>query len=226
MTNPSSDEIFQVLGSKTRRDILSALASEPMYFNQLSKKVGIGQQSMLRHMKHLEDVGFVKSYDEKSDLGAPDRKFYCLDSSFILSVSSSKDEFSIKYNSLESKKNKQAEKLRNKMSSFKKSNDALDYIQNNLSDIDKEISKLESRLQHLHEVRQVLLHKTNDIGKSDFTKIQRKVLYDLVTGNPKNISSISHRINENNLQVKNALDQINIQLENGTISKKAGELLV
>ena len=55
------DFIFYVLGNKTRRDILSALSDEPMYFNQVSNEVGIGQQAMLRHMETLEDAGFVST---------------------------------------------------------------------------------------------------------------------------------------------------------------------
>ncbi|KKK93268.1 hypothetical protein LCGC14_2694570, partial [marine sediment metagenome] len=166
MTQKNLDSIFGVLGSKTRRDILTNLSSEPMYFNQLSKKIGIGQQAMLRHMKTLHTAGFVKPYEEKSDLGAPDRKFYRLDSSFILSISSSKDEFSIKHDGLESLKNKQATKLRNKISSMLNSGSTLDFIHDNLIEVDQEILKLETRLQHLREVRQVLLHRTNEIGIS------------------------------------------------------------
>src|SRR5437660_7118153 len=92
------DCVFYVLGNRTRRDILSTLSDEPMYFNQVSKEVGIGQQAMLRHMNTLEDVGFVNTHGEKSDLGAPDRKYYSLDSSFNLTISLSKDEFTIDYN--------------------------------------------------------------------------------------------------------------------------------
>src|SRR5438132_56207 len=55
------DFIFYVLGNKTRRDILPALSDEPMYINQVSNEVGIGQQAMLRHMETLEDAGFVST---------------------------------------------------------------------------------------------------------------------------------------------------------------------
>ena len=137
MIKPNLQTIFDVLGNKTRRDILTNLSSEPMYFNQLTKKVGIGQQAILRHMKTLEDAGFVQTYDEKSNLGAPDRKFYRLNSSFILSVSSSKDEFSITCNSLDSKNNKQATKLQNKMVSINKANNTLDFIHENLLFLEK-----------------------------------------------------------------------------------------
>src|SRR5579883_2585200 len=91
------DEIFHLLGNKSRRDILLALSDEPMYFNQISKKIGIGQQAMLRHMKELENAGFVSTYGEKSEFGAPERKYYHLDSSFNLSISLSEDAFSIDY---------------------------------------------------------------------------------------------------------------------------------
>ena len=225
MTQKNLDSIFEVLGSKTRRDILTNLSSEPMYFNQLSKKIGIGQQAMLRHMKTLHTAGFVKPYEEKSDLGAPDRKFYRLDSSFILSISSSKDEFSIKHDGLESLKNKQATKLRNKISSMLNSGSTLDFIHDNLIEVDQEILKLETRLQHLREIRQVLIHRTNEIGKSDFNRIERKVLYELVTEEPFSVGSISNQTEENKVDVRSAMDQINVQLVKGIVSNKAEDLL-
>ena len=226
MTQKNLDSIFEVLGSKTRRDILTNLSSEPMYFNQLSKKIGIGQQAMLRHMKTLHAAGFVKPYEEKSDLGAPDRKFYRLDSSFILSISSSKDEFTINHEGLESLGNKQATKLRNKISSMINSGSTLDFIHDNLIEVDQEILKLETRLQHLREIRQVLIHRTNEIGKSDFNRIERKVLYELVTEEPFSVGSVSNQTEENKVDVRSAMDQINVQLVKGVVSNKAGVLLI
>jgi ArsR family transcriptional regulator len=45
------DIILDIIGNNTRRKILATLAQEPMYFNQLAKEIGIGQQAILRHMK-------------------------------------------------------------------------------------------------------------------------------------------------------------------------------
>lgn len=224
MTRPDIDSIFQVLGSKTRRDILASLSSEPMYFNQLSKKIGIGQQAMLRHMKTLHTSGFVQPYDEKSDLGAPDRKFYRLNSSFTLSVYSSEDEFSIKHENLSPEKNKQASKLQNKMSSMKSG--TIDFIHDTITELDQEILELETRLQHLREVRQVLLQRTHEIGTSDFDRIERKVLYQLVTEDPLSVNALSNLIDETRSDVRAALEQINSKLEKGVVSKKAQELIV
>src|ERR671938_1506160 len=90
-----SNLILTILGNETRRKILSVLSQEPMYFNQLSKEIGIGQQAILRHMQALENRGLIKTYAEKSDLGAPDRKYYRLSSSFSLTIALSQDSFSI-----------------------------------------------------------------------------------------------------------------------------------
>jgi ArsR family transcriptional regulator len=80
------DLILDIIGNNTRRKILATLAQEPMYFNQLAKEIGIEQQAILRHMKTLEDMGLIESYAEKSNLGAPDRKYYRLNSSFSLTI--------------------------------------------------------------------------------------------------------------------------------------------
>ena len=89
------DMILDIIGNNTRRRILATLAREPMYFNQLAKEIAIGQQAILRHMKTLEDMGLIESYGEKSNLGAPDRKYYRLSSSFSLTICLSEDAFSI-----------------------------------------------------------------------------------------------------------------------------------
>jgi ArsR family transcriptional regulator len=65
--------ILDILGNSTRRRILFLLSKEPLYFNQLSKIIGIGQQSILRHMKILEDSGLIETYTQESNLGAPNR---------------------------------------------------------------------------------------------------------------------------------------------------------
>jgi ArsR family transcriptional regulator len=78
---------LDILGNNTRRKILAVLSYEPMYFNQLAKELGVGQQAILRHLQALEDSGLIEAYAEKSEFGAPDRKYYRLNESFILTIS-------------------------------------------------------------------------------------------------------------------------------------------
>ncbi|MFB5597601.1 MAG: ArsR/SmtB family transcription factor, partial [Nitrosopumilaceae archaeon] len=198
--------------------------SEPMYFNQLTKKIGIGQQAMLRHLRALEEVGFIQTYSEKSELGAPDRKFYKLDSSFVLSIFSTQDEFSIKFDSLSPSSNKKASDLKDKVTDVKQF-DALDVILEKLTKIDVEIKALQEKLHELNEMRQVLLHRTHQIGKSKYDRIGQKVLYQLVTEEHSSIKSMSEKVDEDKKDVRNALDEINLELNQGGLRDKAGELL-
>jgi ArsR family transcriptional regulator len=62
--------LLDVLGNETRRRILNLISHEPMYFNQLAREIGTGQQAILRHVKILEDSGLIESYAKKSDLRA------------------------------------------------------------------------------------------------------------------------------------------------------------
>jgi predicted transcriptional regulator len=54
----------------------------------------------LRHIQALEEGGFVKTYEEKSHLGAPNRKYYFLSSTISLTISMSQDSFTIANNQL------------------------------------------------------------------------------------------------------------------------------
>jgi ArsR family transcriptional regulator len=62
-----SNLILDILGNDTRRKILAVLSQEPMYFNQLAKEIGVGQQAILRHLQALEEGGLIETYAEKSD---------------------------------------------------------------------------------------------------------------------------------------------------------------
>jgi ArsR family transcriptional regulator len=59
------DLVLDAIGNSTRRKITTTLSKEPMYFNQLSKQIGIRQQAILRHVRSLEENGLISSYVEK-----------------------------------------------------------------------------------------------------------------------------------------------------------------
>ena len=62
-------------------------------------------------MKTLEDMGLIESYAEKSNLGAPDRKYYRLNSSFSLTICLSEDAFSIKSHKIEQYRHEESDKF-------------------------------------------------------------------------------------------------------------------
>src|SRR5574337_511363 len=209
------DSIFHVLGNKARRDILSTLSDEPMYFNQVSKQIGIGQQAMLRHMQTLEDSGFVSTYGEKSKLGAPDRKYYRLNSSFNLSISLSEDEFTIDYE--EKTHGNNSEKLFDDR--FQQiSNDpslALWSLKNNLAVMDVEIGNLQGKINDLKVIRQIILHKIHQIGQENFSDLERRIVYTMMRKTPSSLIELSKLIGESKFEVKGALEDLQNKMNKG-----------
>jgi ArsR family transcriptional regulator len=207
--------ILDIIGNNTRRKILATLAREPMYFNQLAKEIDVGQQAILRHMKALEDIGLVASYAEKSNLGAPDRKYYRLNSSFSMNISISQDSFSIENRKIEQYRYKESDKFYKEYDLLAQVDDVqtLKQLQANLSNIEKEISTLDSRLNDLRALKQLIVRHLHKIAKDNFEKeFERKILYTIIEEAPQSISEIANKLNEKPSRVRNALHSINKKL--------------
>jgi ArsR family transcriptional regulator len=212
-TPPLADTsmLLDVLGNETRRRILNLISHEPMYFNQLAKEIRTGQQAILRHVKILEDTGLIESYAMRSDLGAPDRKYYRVNTSFNLSISVSNDNFTVKNEGIEELRYKEADALykkfdeldsivlshnndntrdesidRNTKGNQQKSIMSLDQIllklQQNLEDTEGQILHLESRLNDLRALKQSILKKIHDIEKENFDDIERRLICSIMEG--------------------------------------------
>lgn len=202
--------LFDILGNETRRRILNLISHEPMYFNQLAKEIQTGQQAILRHVKILEDTGLIKSYSMRSELGAPDRKYYRVNSSFNLSISISNDNFTVRNEDIEELRYKEADALykkfdeldsiilshdkntldessnRNTRSNQRKSVMSLDQIllklQQNLEDTEGQILHLESRLNDLRALKQAIIKKIHDIEKENFDDLERRLICSIMEG--------------------------------------------
>jgi ArsR family transcriptional regulator len=210
-TLADTDVLLDVLGNETRRRILNLISHEPMYFNQLAKEIRTGQQAILRHVKILEDTGLIESYAMRSDLGAPDRKYYRVSSSFNLNISISNDNFTVRNEGIEELRYEEADTLyknfdeldslflnhnndnaldesidRNTKSNQRKSIMSLDQIllklQQNLEDTEGQILHLESRLNDLRALKQSILKKIHDIEKENFDDIERRLICSIMEG--------------------------------------------
>lgn len=206
------DMILDIIGNNTRRRILATLAREPMYFNQLAKEIAIGQQAILRHMKTLEDMGLIESYGEKSNLGAPDRKYYRLSSSFSLTICLSEDAFSIENRKIEQYRHKESDKFYKEYDLLAQENDGktLNQLQNNLIRIEKEISNLDSRLNDLRALKQLIVNRLHKIAKDNFEEeLERRILHTIIGDSPKSVSELANRLNEKPSRIRNTLNEMN-----------------
>jgi ArsR family transcriptional regulator len=203
-----------------------------MYFNQLAKEIGVGQQAVLRHMQALENSGLIETYTEKSDLGAPDRKYYRLNSSFSLTISISNDAFSIENHKIVESRYKESDKFYKKFGSTtakEGTGHALSSLQGSLTDLDNEISNLETRLNDLRALKQLILHRIHEIGKNNFDLLERRILYSIIitrTGeeggeekSPKSIYDLAEMLNEKESRIRNALASIYSKIDNESAKK-------
>lgn len=69
------EAILDVMGCKTRRDILNLLTQEPRFVSEISKELEIGQKAIIEHLKAMEELGLLSSSFQKIERGRP-RKYY------------------------------------------------------------------------------------------------------------------------------------------------------
>ena len=87
------DESLSILENPTRRLILRHLVKEPHYPLQLSELLDVSQQAVVKHLKVLEEAGFVDSEMKKSDKGGPPKKVYRVNQSFSIRLDLGPDLF-------------------------------------------------------------------------------------------------------------------------------------
>jgi ArsR family transcriptional regulator len=220
-----ADLILDILGNDTRRKILTVLAEEPMYFNQLAKEIGIGQQAVLRHLQALEDIGLIESFGEKSDFGAPDRKYYRLNDSFILTISLSEDDFTVTKQDIIESRLKESKKYYKNIDAMPEGpGEALPILQENVADIDAEISALKSRLNDLYALKQLVLSKLHKIGINSFEEDERRILYKIVEKSPQSITELSDLVGQKESNLKDLIREMRSKIDKDTAKTLFGNL--
>jgi ArsR family transcriptional regulator len=213
--------ILDILGNSTRRRILHILSKEPLYFNQLAKIIGIGQQAILRHMKILEDSKLIEAYTKESNRGGPDRKYYRLVAAFSMNMTFSKDGLFFTNNKIKDSNYEEYKKFykvyqkyileynNKKNKNFHKLGLLLDLLKNTLEQIEIEISNHESKINELYALRQIILDNLHQIGRDNFDFLERHIIYSFMQRiSPTSIAELTHNLNENEATVKNSIKKL------------------
>ena len=69
------EDILDVMGCKTRRNILDLIKDEPRFVSQISRELEIGQKAIIEHLRAMENTGLLNSSFRKIERGRP-RKYY------------------------------------------------------------------------------------------------------------------------------------------------------
>jgi len=79
------DQILDMLGNDTRREILQLLSEGPCYVSQVSQELNVGQKAIIEHLKLMHHAGILETRDKKIEKGRP-RKYYDISQEVILEV--------------------------------------------------------------------------------------------------------------------------------------------
>ena len=98
--DPSGDidveDILDVMGCKTRRDIINLLREEPMFVSEISNELDIGQKAIIAHLRAMEDIGILNSSYKKILRGRP-RKYYDLQNEVNIHITINRNNFDVQF---------------------------------------------------------------------------------------------------------------------------------
>lgn len=90
--NVSMENILDIMGSRTRREIINLLREEPRFVSEISKELDIGQKAIIEHLRTMEEVGLLKSSYKKILRGRP-RKYYDMPNDVTVNIIITKNIF-------------------------------------------------------------------------------------------------------------------------------------
>ena len=208
--NQEIGQLLDLLGNNTRRRILESLTNEPKYFIQLSKEIGVSQQAVLKHLFLLENFGLIESFKAKSNLAAPDRKYFQLNRSVYLSIGITGNSMEIKMenikgpNKIRSKNNMAIE---SKVGSIKKDKEITDILKNTKHKLEllaKRMQELEDEKIHLLKEKQQILEITHQVIRESLEEdLARRILYsNLISREITDIEELSEILNTREKEIK------------------------
>ena len=208
--NPEIGELLDLLGNNTRRRILESLTNEPKYFIQLSKEIGVSQQAVLKHLFLLENFGLIESFKAKSNLAAPDRKYFQLNRSVHLSIGITGNSMEIKMvnikgpNKIRSKNNMAIESKEVSIKKDKEITDILKNTKHKLELLAKRMQELEDEKIHLLKEKQHILEITHQVIRESLEEdLARRILYsNLISREITDIEKLSEILNTREKEIK------------------------
>jgi len=78
-----NEELFDILGNRTRRQILRLLSGRPCFMTELSSELDVGQKAVNEHITALQRAGIIEMRIERQLRGRP-RKYIQLSHSFSI----------------------------------------------------------------------------------------------------------------------------------------------
>lgn len=92
--NQNMEVILDVMGCKTRRDIINLLREEPRFVSEISRELDIGQKAIIEHLRAMEEAGILSSFFRKIERGRP-RKYYDISRDIHVNITINRNTFRV-----------------------------------------------------------------------------------------------------------------------------------
>lgn len=94
------EQLLDILGNETRREILQMLTERRCYVSQISEELNIGQKAIIEHLEIMRSAGLLEPHFEKVEKGRP-RKYFNVTQNFVIEVNLLSNFFDVKLHSPE-----------------------------------------------------------------------------------------------------------------------------
>jgi len=218
--NLDIEKVLDILGNETRRRILRYLAEEPRYFIQLSKELGVSQQAVLKHLEILQALNLVESFAEKSDLAGPDRKYYRLNRSLILTIGLSEDVFRMKMREYDNTEEAMTnltgfEEAWQKILDTEEIAELILKSKKLINKIDENIIRIDERRSDVVRLRQDVTNLVHEKIRSIFnSKLERRIIYSLIESPEKlDIENLAEEFDVREKEIIQSIKEIQKKLK-------------
>ncbi len=215
------DDALSVFQNKARRDILERLVREPHYPLQIANQIGISQQAVMKHLKFLENKGFVVRYQVASNKGGPPKNIYSVQESISIRIDLGPDLFQCTQRNLPSGGPlKLSRKLPNEMNAVAEMVSGRKRISvgegaYHLSKISESIEKLDKERDALISLHQQIKQRVSTTVDSDFdTYEQRLVIHNILESPASNFNfkSFASELNLGAEASEKLLDDLRVRM--------------
>ncbi len=193
-----ADALLDVLGNKTRRNVLKLATQEPRYLTELKKETGVEKMALSRHLNKMVEARVLNKRSERVKKGRP-RTYYSVQGATKLTVSITPDHFQAKVEEPVLRGGEDAHSLRLKsIKSIKELAKKLAALSELAEDLQRDIKAHDEALNRLESILNEIRRAGKEVGKQLPTdKVDRKILMHLmVSRGEAALDEISETIEE------------------------------
>jgi ArsR family transcriptional regulator len=173
--------LLDILGNKTRRNVLKLATQEPRYLTELKEETGVEKMALSRHLSKMVEAHVLNKRSERVKRGRP-RTYYSVPGTTKLTVNITPDHFQAKVENPEAKQGGDVHSLRLKsIKSIEEPVKKLTALSELAEDLQKEIKVHEDAIHRLEGILNEIRRAGKEAGKQLPTdKVDRKILMHLM----------------------------------------------